>query len=532
MLTPVSGTGQALPDAIVAVLVPFAALFTSPTWRRAQVLLVGAILTPGQRTVAAALRVMGRSDHHDYARYHEVLNRAVWSPREAARILLILMLQYLDRGDGPLVFGIDETLERRRGPRIRARGIYRDAVRSSRHQLVKASGLRWISLMWLGHVPWAGRYWALPVLSVLAPSERYHRQQGLRHKKLTDWARQMILQLRRWLPQRPLVLVGDNGYAVLDLLHRCQSLAQPVTLIARLRLDAALYAPAPPRQPRQNGRPPLKGARRPSLKALLDQPQTTWADTTVAWYDGTTRTVELTSRTAVWYRSGKPPVPIRWVLIRDPPGLLRPAGPALHRPGGGPCTDPAMVRVALATGSYFPGGANSPGRRDPAPVVRPGHRTHHSDPAGSVLLDHPGRPRLAEPEPHDPAHRGLVRQAVADLRGRRRPGAAAPVAGVGGFFTVGRRPRYSGTPRRSVPPTCRLPRLRRLKCVKSSSDEKVQFPCAQPHGTPSLSQRSATQSHWRVIICGEPPRLFVCLSGNLDFVHSSCITDGVDQSDV
>ena len=266
-----------LPDAIVAVLVPFAALFTSPTWRRAQVLLVGAILTPGQRTVAAALRVMGRSDHHDYARYHEVLNRAVWSPREAARILLILMLQYLDRGDGPLVFGIDETLERRRGPRIRARGIYRDAVRSSRHQLVKASGLRWISLMWLGHVPWAGRYWALPVLSVLAPSARYHRQQGLRHKKLTDWARQMILQLRRWLPQRPLVLVGDNGYAVLDLLHRCQSLAQPVTLIARLRLDAALYAPAPPRQPRQNGRPPLKGARRPSLKALLDQPQTTWA---------------------------------------------------------------------------------------------------------------------------------------------------------------------------------------------------------------------------------------------------------------
>ena len=124
-------------------------------------LLVGAILTPGQRTVTAALRVMGRSDHHDYARYHEVLNRAVWSPRQAARILLILMLQHLDRGDGPLVFGIDETLERRRGPRIRARGIYRDAVRSSRHQLVKASGLRWISLMWLGHVPWARRHWSL-----------------------------------------------------------------------------------------------------------------------------------------------------------------------------------------------------------------------------------------------------------------------------------------------------------------------------------------------------------------------------------
>ena len=322
-----------LPDAIVPLLLPFATLFTNPTWQKAQLLLVGAILTPGQRTVAAALRVMGRSDQHDYARYHEVLNRAVWSSRAVARVLLLLLLQHLDRGDAPLVFGIDETLERRRGPRIKARGIYRDAVRSSRHQLVKASGLRWISLMWLGHVPWAGRHWALPVLTVLAPSSRYYQQQGRRHKKITDWARQKILQLRRWLPQRPLVLVGDNGYAVLDLLHSCQSLREPVTLIARLRLDAALYAPAPPRQPGQNGRPPLKGPRRPPLKALLDQPQATWTSATVAWYDGTSRTVELSSQTAVWYRSGKPPVLIRWVLIRDPQEAFAPQ--ALL------CTDPA-----------------------------------------------------------------------------------------------------------------------------------------------------------------------------------------------
>ena len=111
-----------LPNAIVPILVPFATLFTNPTWRKAQVLLVGAILTPGQRTVAAALRVMGRSDQRDYARYHEVLNRAVWSSRQAARILLVLLLQHLDHGDGPLVFGIDETLERRRGPKIKSPG--------------------------------------------------------------------------------------------------------------------------------------------------------------------------------------------------------------------------------------------------------------------------------------------------------------------------------------------------------------------------------------------------------------------------
>ncbi len=328
-----------LPDAIVALLFPFATLFTTPTWRKAQLLLVGTILTPGQRTVAAALRVMGLSDDRNYARYHEVLNRAVWSSHGVARVLLVLLLQHLDRGDGPLIFGIDETLERRRGAKIRARAIYRDPVRSSRHQLVKASGLRWISLMWLGHIPWAGRYWALPVLTVLAPSSRYHQQQGRRHKKITDWARQMVMQLRRWLPQRKLVLVGYNGYAVLDLLRCCQSLREPVTLIARLRLDAALYAPAPPRQPGQNGRPALKGPREPALKTLLDQADIGWDSVSVAWYDGTTRTVELTSQTAVWYHSGKPPVLIRWALIRDPQGTFDPQALLCTDPGA----DPAQI---------------------------------------------------------------------------------------------------------------------------------------------------------------------------------------------
>ena len=231
--------------------------------------------------------------------------------------MLRLLLQHLDRNDGPLVFGIDETLERRRGPQIGALGIYRDAVRSSRSYVVRASGLRWISLMWLGRIPWAGRYWALPVLTALAPSERFYRERGRPHKKLTDWARQMILQLRRWLPHRYLVLVGDSGYAVLDLLHFCQYLREPVTFITRLRLDAGLYAPAPPRLSGQNGRPRVKGVRLPTLKERLGLPTVSWITATAAWYDNTTRTVEITSQTALWYHPGKPPVPIRWVLVRD-----------------------------------------------------------------------------------------------------------------------------------------------------------------------------------------------------------------------
>ena len=174
---------------------------------------------------------MGLSDDRNYARYHQVLNRAVWSPRQAAGILLVLLLQHLDQGDGPLIFGIEpctnqETLERRRGPKIKSLGIYRDAVRSSRSHLVKASGLRWISLMWLGQVPWAGRYWALPFLTVLAPSARYHRQRGRRHDRLgaaDDPATAPLAaaaspgaggrqQLRRAGPAPLLPIVGSTRY--------------------------------------------------------------------------------------------------------------------------------------------------------------------------------------------------------------------------------------------------------------------------------------------------------------------------------
>ena len=135
------------------------------------------------------------------------------------------------------------------------------------------------------------------------------------------------------------MLVGDSSYAVLDLLHYCQSLREPVILIARLRLDAALYEPAPARQPSQNGRPPLKGRRRPALKSLVDHPGLSWAAAAVAWYDGTIRAVELTSQTAVWYRSGNPPVPLRWVLVRDPQGEF--ATQALL------CTDLAVEPVQI-----------------------------------------------------------------------------------------------------------------------------------------------------------------------------------------
>jgi hypothetical protein len=310
-----------LPEPIMTLLIPFKPLFRQPTWVKAQILFIGAILATGKRTVTAALRVMGLSDEPHFANYHQVLNRAVWSPRRLSEMLLAMLMKYLDGDETkPLVFGIDETIERRWGPQIAKRGIYRDAVRSSQSHFVKTSGLRWISLMWLTEIPWAERIWALPFLTVLAPSERYHEQVGRQHKKITDWARQMIFQLRRWLPYRALVVVADYSYAALEFLHACQTMVNPVTIITRLRLDAALYEPAPPPTGKA-GRPRKKGKRLPTLQAILDNRQTKWQSVKVRWYDGQTQLMEVTSQTAVWYHSGIPPVPIRWVLIRDPQGV-------------------------------------------------------------------------------------------------------------------------------------------------------------------------------------------------------------------
>ena len=313
-----------LPDAIIHVLRHFESVFSERVWEWAKVLLVGALLAPGIRTVTAALRVMGLSQERQFQNYHRVLNRDRWSSRHLSRILLRLLLRAFVPADAPLIIGLDDHIERRRGAKIAAKGIYRDGVRSSKSFFVKTSGLRWVSMMLLAPIPWAKRVWALPFLTVLAPSERYHQERGVRHKKLTDIARQMIVQVRRWLPDREIVVVADSTYAVLELLAACGGLPQPVTMITRLRLDAALYDPAPPREKGKRGAPRKKGLRQPTLKERLLDPKSEWKSVRVAWYGRSTRTVELASGTAVWYHGGLPVVPIRWVLIRDGQGKFEP----------------------------------------------------------------------------------------------------------------------------------------------------------------------------------------------------------------
>jgi hypothetical protein len=328
-----------LPPAMLALLAPFAPLFGRRVWPFAVVLVVGTLLAPGKRTVTAALRVLGLAHTRRFERYHRVLNRAWWSSLAVSRVLLSLLVAAFVPA-GPLLVGIDETIERRRGKRIAAKGIYRDPVRSSHAHFVKASGLRWICLMLLVPLPWAGRVWALPFLTVLAPSERYDQERGRRHKTLVDWARQMLLVVRRWWPDRAIIAVADSSYAALELLAACQGWPQPVTVITRLRLDAALYEPAPPRRPQQRGRPRLKGKRLATLAAVAADPTTHWTRIRIAdWYGTGERAVEIVADTAVWYHPGQPPVPLRWVLIRDPQGAF--ATQALL------CTDGAVAPAQI-----------------------------------------------------------------------------------------------------------------------------------------------------------------------------------------
>jgi hypothetical protein len=306
---------------LLAQLAGLADLFTSPTWSNVLVLLAGVILAPGRRTVTSALRILGRDRNPDFCTFHRILNRAAWSSRAVAGRLLLLLIKAFVPAGAPVVIGLDDTIERRWGPNISARGIYRDPVRSSKGHFVKASGLRWLSAMLLVQVPWAKRIMALPFLTMLAPSKRFYADKSRAPKTLLDWARQAALQIHRWLPDRTIVLVADSAFAAIEFLAAVRN---HVCVVTRLRLDANLFA-FPPQKRKGRGRPPIKGKRLKKLSTVLNDPKLSWHRHRVSlWYGRTNRIVEIASGTAIWYRGGTPPVPIRWLLVRDPKGELEP----------------------------------------------------------------------------------------------------------------------------------------------------------------------------------------------------------------
>ena len=419
---------------------PFRCHFTAAVWRHVLVLVGGALLAPGRRTVAAALRVMGLGEAAGFAVYHRVLSHGHWCSRALAHRLLLLLVAAFAPG-GPVVVGLDDSVERRWGARIAARGIYRDPVRSSRGHFVKASGLRWLCVMLLAPVPWAGCVWGLPFLTVLAPSERHAAERGERHKKLTDWGRQALLQVARWLPGRRVVAVADGGFSAIALLR---DLAPRLTVVTRLRLDACLCDPPPPRRPRARGRPPVKGARLPSLAQRLRDRRTPWRRVTVnGWYGRTTRRLDIASGTALWCHPGMR-VAIRWVLVRDPSGEK-----GGRRPSAVPTSRPN--RRTSCAGSSAAGG---PRRHSKRPAAISAWRPSASGPTSPSCAP---RPRCSGCSPSRrcgpadlPPSVGRWSSASAGTPSRCRPSATpSPSSGA------------SYGPRRFSPPL-RLTRPRRM----------------------------------------------------------------------
>lgn len=310
-----------LPAEIIPIVEHFRPAFTEPTYRKAVVLLIGTILCKGNRTVCSALRVLGLENEGDWSKYHHVLNRAKWDGLLLSTLLLTLIVEtFVDAG--PIYIDVDETLERRWGPKIRKRGHWRDSLASGRKMNVSTSALRWLVFSVVVEVPWSHHEWALPFMSVLLTTPKVSKERGIRHQTIAQRTGQVVCWLRRRLPGRAIRLIGDGAYSVIELGLRCQS--QGVTLTAPLRLDARLFDRPPtrlnPDGAKRLGRPRIVGERLPTLLQVATLNCTRWQRGRVQWYDGTTEIIDWVSGTALWYSTGTPPLQICWVLVRDPSG--------------------------------------------------------------------------------------------------------------------------------------------------------------------------------------------------------------------
>lgn len=329
-----------LSEVIIQLMANFACSFTQPTYQKMLVLVSGAILAPRQRTIAAVLRVMGLGQGRHFSSYHQVFNRASWSPWVMSRLLLQVMVETLLHTDDCLILLIDETIERRKGDKISYKSWFRDPVRSSGRHLSAVMGIRWVCLSLLVPLPWSQRPWALPFALAPALSKEASQQAGRRQRTVVAWARLLVTKVRRWQPQRKLVLVGDGSYAAIDLIQTCQQLSPPVTFVSRLRLDAKLHEF--PQRTSRFGPMPRKGGRLPSPLAYLHDPQTVWQPIDLAWYNATRKRLLLYTAHNLWAKRGAAPVPIRWVCVQAPDDPH-------FKPEAFFCSDPTVSPTTLLT---------------------------------------------------------------------------------------------------------------------------------------------------------------------------------------
>ena len=321
---------------IIQLFATFAPAFTKPTFQKALLLIYGAILAPGKRTVTSALRVLGLDQQSNFGKYHRVFNQATWSPILLSRLLLGLLIDAFLTPQASLVLLVDETLERRAGKKIVYKGWFRDAVRSTGNKVVTTLGIRWLCICLLVSVPWSKRPWALPFLAVPVLSEKTCQKRNKPHRSGVWWTAFLLKKIRHWYPERDLVLIGDGGFAAVELVAACQDLK--VKLVSRLRLDAKLFDFAGEQPKSKRGPKPKKGDRQPNLAVRLNDPKMPWQKMMLPWYGGELKEVEYVSEVCLWYTEGQDPVPLRWVLVRYEETNPR-TGKVTWKAGGFFCSD-------------------------------------------------------------------------------------------------------------------------------------------------------------------------------------------------
>jgi len=310
----------ALPAAAEPLLVSLASAFTQPTFQRALVLVIGAILAPGRHTLTHLLWTVRTLAPGHYSAYHRVLSRAVWALFPLAKILAAAILELIPTEE-EVVVSVDDTNPQHKGPHVYGKGRHHDACRSTHSHVVWVWGHKWVVLTMNVRFPFASRPWALPVLAALYRPEELNRQEGRRHKTPLHLARQLVAVLIHWFPRRKFVVVGDGGYSSHELALFAHRHRRHMTWIGRFHPRANLFAPPPQPRPRQNGRPRLIG--RPLAKPQQVVVRATRTRATVTWYGGSTRRIEYVTGTGWWYQRGQGAVPLRWVYVHDLTGTHR-----------------------------------------------------------------------------------------------------------------------------------------------------------------------------------------------------------------
>jgi hypothetical protein len=313
--------------------------FTEPTIRRFLVLMCGLIVTMGRRTVSHALVAVRPALDGHWSNYHRLYSAARFSTWKLAAALLRQVITLLPAGV-VIELVADDTVDGKEGDHVWAKGTHRDPTRSSRsHDAVKF-GHRWLVLCVLVQLPGWDRPWALPILCGMCISPKVGKKIGTRQKTPSQLARQLLIRLMRWLPDRKFVLTGDYQVITHETAAFARRHADRVTVIGRLRGDANLYAPpANPHRRSRTGALPKKGRKLPSPGERITQLPPVARG--VAWYGGSRRTVRHVSEQALWYdKHGNAVTPIRWVCV------LGEAGQNL-RDAYFFCSDPALPAVSI-----------------------------------------------------------------------------------------------------------------------------------------------------------------------------------------